>query len=294
MFMALLLRLSHIHILFPLFIFFFMHSLPILEAQEPSQKVALLFLTVADLNFPELWMNEIQASRGQYNVYVHSKTPMQHPFFKKHRIKNIVKTTWSQHVKAWQALIKEALKNPENTKFVLLSESCVPLYPLSTIYHVLTKDTFSYVDYKRPWWPRKDAREIIEIPLKHRYGSSEFMVLSREHAQHVAQDKTVIEIISRHPIDNEAYFPTLFSIKNCLGSCKNHSYTYVNWEHRGKNPSHPYSFERHDTLSKTLIKQAYAQGKLFMRKVAKTFPEGALLSYMKAFDQERHYLPKGL
>lgn len=266
--------------LFFLIAVFCMGFLPMLQAKENTPKVALLFLTREDLNFPDLWKNELQACAHLYNIYVHSKKPMQHPFFKPYRISKIVPTSWARHVKAWQALLQEALKNPENVKFVFVTESCMPLYRLSTIYRVLTQDPFSYMEYKRPWWAGTE-RTVREIDPKHFYGSWEFVVLNRQHAQLIANDRTIIEIVARYPLDIESYFATFFSLQNCLTEFVNRTYTYMNWEHLNKGGAHPHEFEHYNPLSEQLIKEAYEQGCLFLRKVAKTFPEEVWLSYMQ-------------
>ena len=38
---------------------------------------------------------------------------------------------------ASRVLIREALKNPLNQRFIMLSESCVPLYPPAVVYQQL-------------------------------------------------------------------------------------------------------------------------------------------------------------
>lgn len=262
-----------------------------LEAAQAKQKVALLFLTREDLNFPDIWEKELRDCEDQYNIYIHAKAPMHHPFFKNLRISKIVPNTWLQHTKAWQALIQEAVKNPENVKFVLLSESCMPLYPLSTIYHVLTRDSLSYMEYKRPWWPANQPREVHAVPKEHRYGSMEFIVLNQDHAGRIAADRSVINMIARYPLDMESYFPTFFSLQHCLSEMVNCSYIYINWDYRNKKSSSPYTFEQHDSLSEELIQDAYQQGHLFLRKVAKEFPEHIWRSYMDAAGDYTHERP---
>lgn len=53
-----------------------------------------------------------------------------------------VKTEWGLYSQtlATKIILHEALKDPLNQKFVLLSETCIPLYPPETIYHVLMKE----------------------------------------------------------------------------------------------------------------------------------------------------------
>jgi hypothetical protein len=154
-----------------------------------AEKVALLFLTIQDLNHAELWKEQIQSNPGKFSIYFHSKEPLKDPYFKKYRIKHIVPTSWAIHLEAWQKLIKAALKDPENKKFVFLSESCVPIKPLDEIYQSLMHDKNTYMRFGRPWWPSDHNREVIELPKEHRWGNHEWVILNREHAKLIVQIK---------------------------------------------------------------------------------------------------------
>jgi Core-2/I-Branching enzyme len=59
-----------------------------------------------------------------------------------------VDTDWGLHslMTAGKVLIKAALQDPFNQKFIHLSESCVPLYPAPTIYQVLRREDKSRTD----------------------------------------------------------------------------------------------------------------------------------------------------
>jgi hypothetical protein len=48
-------------------------------------------------------------------------------------------------------LLQEALKDPFNQRFVLLSESCVPLYQPATIYWQLMRETRSRINTCKGW-----------------------------------------------------------------------------------------------------------------------------------------------
>lgn len=59
-----------------------------------------------------------------------------------------VKTEWGEHslVTAARLLLQAALENPLNQKFVLLSESGIPLYPPTTIYQQLLTEPKSRIN----------------------------------------------------------------------------------------------------------------------------------------------------
>lgn len=249
-------------------------SLPGSEAQS-DKKVALLFLTVNEPNHSDLWKKIITDHRELCNVYVHSKYKMTHPFFAQFRIKYTIPNSWSIHAKAWQLLLKEAIKDKSNYKFVFLSESCVPLYPLDFIHWYLTQNDNTYMSIARPWWNRQHHREVTELPEEHRWGNHEWIVLNRKHAKMIVQDIHVIEVVSRHSHDQESYPSSLFSVQGCLYEIEGRMLTFVDWPLG--NGCHPYTFKDARGFNMSLLKEAKQNGYLFARKIAKEFPESALM-----------------
>lgn len=247
-----------------------------------KEKIALLFLTRSDPNHPRVWKTLLQESSEKYAVYIHSKEPMQDPFFEQYRIGTIVPTTWSIHVKAWQALIREAIKDPEVHYFAFVSESCIPLYSLDHIYKVITGDSRTHMAFAKPWWPENNPRELTSMPREFRHGNFEWMVLNREHAELVANDYAIIRIIARHPCDQESYFATLFSISDALTeNICNHSYTYADMEHATNNGASPHHFTEINVFNDGQIAQAYSMGALFARKFTVDYPEEALMEMIR-------------
>lgn len=247
-----------------------------------QDKIALLFLTKSAPNHPELWKELLKECPNKFNMYFHSKEPIQDPFFQKYRIEKIVPTSWSIHVKAWQMLIQEAIKNPENQYFAFLSESCIPLYSLDYIYQEITKDQRTHMAFARPWWPTWSPREIQSICKEFRHGNTEWMVLNRKHAELISHDRAIIRIIARHQNDQESYFSTFFAINGCLyEEICNHSYTYINWEYAINNGANPYQFEEVSDFNKKLITEAYSIGALFARKFTKEYPWKKILKMIR-------------
>jgi hypothetical protein len=263
----------------------FLFSLLLLTSFQTAyahDKIALLFLTHTDLNHSELWKKLLQEAPDRYNVYFHSKDPIKDPYFQSSRIPKTISTTWSIHAKAWQLLIQEAVKNPENVRFAFLSESCIPLYSLKYIYKKIMSDEFTHMFFRKPWWPSNDPRELHLINSKYRYGNWEWIVMNRDHAEVVANDKKVIKIISSHPHDQESYFSTLFAIHGCLfEQTYNKTYTYMNWEHSPNGGASPYLFTEESAFSKALIEEAYSDGALFARKFAPEYPSDSLLKMIR-------------
>ena len=102
-------------------------------------KIAFLFLTRDNVNFPDLWSNWFKGHEDKYNIYCHPKTPelVTVRWQKDNIIDNIVETGWGYIVDAYTELLKVAMQNKDNIKFVTISESCVPLQPFITFYKFL-------------------------------------------------------------------------------------------------------------------------------------------------------------
>lgn len=242
-------------------------------------KIALLFLTRQDLHHPHFWEAILKPHLDKFSVYIHSKNPLKHPFFQPYRIPQIIETTHLIHVKAWQALIQEALKNPAHTHFIFLSESCTPLYPLEVIYQALMQTPDSYMRYSRPWWERDHEREVTELPYEHRWGNAEWAILNRKHAELIAQDHEVIEKISRHPHDQESYPSSLFSLHHCLNEVVYRQTTYASFVH--PTGPYPYHFTEMNPLNASYIQNAKRGGCFFARKFTPSFPEDQLYPIME-------------
>ena len=264
-------------ILFTLFFFIIAHEN---AYSKGHKKIALLFLTVEDLNHPGVWKKLLENQRHQYNIYFHSKNSMQDKDFKKFRIDKTVKTTWCKHVKAWKALLNEAIQDEDNYKFVYLSESCIPLMPLDDIYKILTADNNSYMQFRKPFWPEINARTIHELPEKHRWVNNEWVILNRKHAEVVVRDIHIISACNRHHHSQEAHPSCLFSVKHCLDDPEllNKQTTWVNFDLG--HDSHPYSFDDESPFNMDMMQEAKMSGRLFIRKIAKTFPENVLLDFI--------------
>lgn len=247
-----------------------------------GDKIALLFLTRSTPNHADVWKKLLKDAPGKYNIYVHSKEPMDDPFFQKHRISKIVPTTWSIHVRAWQALLQEAVKDQDNVRFAFLSEACIPLFSLKYIYSVIMSDPRTHMAFAKPWWDQYNPRELHTIDKEFRWGNPEWMVLNRKHAELVAADRAVIRIVSRHENDQESYFATLFAIHESLFDdlCA-HSYTYVNWNNATNGGASPYTFKEESDFNNALIDEAYKIGALFARKFSEEYPAKAILQRIK-------------
>ncbi len=252
----------------------FLFALTGLAAEE--RKVALLFLTRTDLNHTQLWKEWIDLSK--YTVYNHAKNQVKDPWFAQFRIAQTCPTTWANTMLAQQVLLRTALKDPNNYKFVFLTESCIPLRAADQVYELLTAEDNSYMAYKNVWWDEKNTRTLSEFPIQYHRGNGSWFILNRKHAQMIADDTHWILLASKHPIDNESYPSTFLCMKGVLHEVNNFPTTFVDWKR--SEGSSPYTFKKPTKENLDLLrkaKQLHLAGDvsyfcLFARKFAPEFP----------------------
>jgi len=151
-------------------------DVPIDNLRPPSgpPKVALLFLTDTDHHHPILWKRFLAASPpDHFTIYAHpscvsaaTTTPSKafrklpcpphaipkSSFLYGHTLPDYrrVPTKWGKLVLAYYALLKEAYYDPDepnNQRFVYVSETCVPLVHPDRLYSELTADLrVTYMD----------------------------------------------------------------------------------------------------------------------------------------------------
>jgi hypothetical protein len=107
-----------------------------------GKKVAFIALTNSSFLKDGLMQKFFcQEHSDKYNLYIHNKNPISNDYFKRFEISNDykVETEWGKYplVLATVRLLMVALQDPENEKFVLISESHCPLYSIDKICSII-------------------------------------------------------------------------------------------------------------------------------------------------------------
>ncbi|KAI9162372.1 hypothetical protein LWI28_026647 [Acer negundo] len=212
-------------------------------------KVALMFLTKGPLPLAPLWEKFLQGHEGLYSIYVHS-----HPDFVETPPPNSIfigRTIPSQPVywgtatmiDAERRLIANALLDISNQRFVLLSESCIPLFDFKTIYNYLINSNSSFLgsfdDPRKPGRGRYNPKMWPVINITNWRKGSQWFELHRDLAVHIVSDTkyyTIFNEYCRPPCYmDEHYIPTLVNMLYPeLNS--NRSITWVDWSRGGPHP----------------------------------------------------------
>jgi len=229
-------------------------------------KIAFLFLTYNDLKQYTLWENYFKQAKN-YNIYVHPKFPTQvtNPLLIKRIIPNIIETKWGDIslVEATINLLEEALNDSkENNKFILLSDSCIPVSTFDDMYKFVTKNDNSYLtavsNHKSRYNKLKNKSYISKKEFRKQH---QWMMLNRRHAQLIVDTRQNTRFFSDMFAPDEHYFVN--TLKHYNQSFINHCITYVDWVDQ---IYHPRIFKLVDvSLAEQLQKNNY----FFLRKIEK-------------------------
>ncbi|KAK9056774.1 hypothetical protein SSX86_024137 [Deinandra increscens subsp. villosa] len=249
-------------------------------------KIAFLFLVRDNLPLDFLWHNffkvcldiaffllvftvnvSIQtilhdADPEKFTIYIHSKpgfvfdaSSTRSVFFYNRQLENSVEVGWGKPtmIKAEKLLFKAALDDPHNHIFVLLSDSCVPLYSFSYIYTYLVSSPRSFVDsFIDAEEERYNPEMSPDIPEDKWRKGSQWITLVRRHAEVVAYDVVVFPIFNKHCkrrplldmskgndslkeqqqhncIPDEHYVPTLLAMRGFEDELVRRTLTYSLW-----------------------------------------------------------------
>ncbi len=236
-------------------------------------KIAFLFLTIGNVYHETPWVNYFRGHETQYSLYVHPKKEVSpDSFFYPGVIAQREETTWANTMKAQIALLREALKDPDNVKFVFASESTIPLTTFEVMYERLTGDPRSHFFLRENPFSSRTFGGIKKL-----YNNPQWLLLNREHAQLLVDDTSFLELFLDYDHVQEHYPSTFLARHKELDNVIKKDATLCIWE----GGRHPHEFRNlaRDPHTKDLIKLIERQRFLFARK----FHEKCDLSMLKKY-----------
>ncbi|CAA2933896.1 uncharacterized protein LOC111382017 [Olea europaea subsp. europaea] len=214
-------------------------------------RVAFMFLTRGPLPMLPLWERFFKGqNKDKYSIYVHAL-----PGFEL----NVTSTSVfyrrqipSQHVEwgsvslvdAEKRLLANALLDFSNERFILLSESCIPIYNFLTIYKYLTGSTHSFVeaydDPSRYGRGRYSRHMLPDIKLADWRKGSQWFEHNRAVAVKIIADIKYYTLFKKYCrpscYPDEHFIPTYLQM--FFGSLNaNRTVTYVDWSLGGPHPA---------------------------------------------------------
>lgn len=120
---------------------------------EQDKKIAFLFLARGHMPLEDIWREFFgwKANSSHYTIYVHPHQGFKYhntSFFYGREIPRVHNVKWGgmSQVRAIKGLVQEALKDPLNEWFCLMSESCIPLHPFPVWRNAFEKQEKSIIN----------------------------------------------------------------------------------------------------------------------------------------------------
>ncbi|KAK3040441.1 hypothetical protein RJ639_028690 [Escallonia herrerae] len=251
------------------------------KERSPRFHLALLLQGLAKwvTQFSLMLMSLQNAPVSEFSIYAHSRpgfalngSTTRSAFFQDRQLKNSVEVAWGEAcmIEAERLLLGASLDDPANQRFVLLSDSCVPLYNFSYIYNYLMSSPRSFVDsFHDVKEVRYNPKMSPVIPEDKWRKGSQWITLIRKHAEVIVDDDIVFPVFkkfcqwrpvtdlskgqrsSEHQLEpncipDEHYVPTLLMMKGLQNELERRTLTYSLWSQSADktNPKawHPSTF----------------------------------------------------
>ncbi|KAK1372042.1 glycosyltransferase BC10-like [Heracleum sosnowskyi] len=217
---------------------------------EHTPKVSFMFLIKGPLPLGPLWEKFFEGHEGFYSIYIHSdpsynESLAEESVFRGRRIPS-KKVEWGKFnmIEAEKRLLANALLDTSNQRFVLLSESCIPLFNFSTVYSYLMNSTQTFLEsYDLPGRVgrgRYNDQMKPEITLEQWRKGSQWFQMDRELALAIISDRKYMALFKRFCkpscYSDEHYIPTFVGMK-FRSRNSNRTLTWVDWARGGAHPT---------------------------------------------------------
>jgi hypothetical protein len=139
-------------------------------------------------------------------------------------------------------LLRHALADPGISRFVFVSQTCIPIRRFEDAREALMADDRSWITCQGGYWEHRYAMLPAQSGIRPEdFGtSSNWVGLNRRHAEILVQAEarwmpkfTGVEAADEH------YAPTVLKMAGCAAECRPYNTTYVDWS-----PGTVYVFDR--------------------------------------------------
>jgi hypothetical protein len=231
--------------------------------------IALCFLTYSDLENPQIWYRYLKNHLNDVNIYIHSKYPLKHPFFKQYRCRKIVPTRRKEDISIVQAtlsMLAEAYRNENNTHFLFICQSSIPLVPFeklkdaiygsekSMIKQFIGNCVFRYY--------RLNSGFKTVYPFKSFVKQHPNMMLIRKHVQLFLKTKYYLNHFKDITCPDEHYFINILKLHGIDNEVDDRQITFCNYM-LGRTQG-----LEHRELSLQNMLKIISMGFLFIRKIS--------------------------
>ncbi|GER47972.1 Core-2/I-branching beta-1,6-N-acetylglucosaminyltransferase family protein [Striga asiatica] len=212
--------------------------LKLIKPSMQKPKIAFLFLARNRIPLDMVWDEFFRGdAENSFSIYVHSRPGFvlntkttRSTFFLNRQINDSIQVDWGEAsmIEAERILLRHALMDPSNTRFLFLSDSCIPLYNFSYTYDYIMSASTSFVD------SFADTKEGRYNPKMHpvvpvdtwRKGSQK-----RSLPEFWRESSPPTDASKEHNcIPDEHYVQTLLNQKGLEKEITRRSLTYSSWD----------------------------------------------------------------
>lgn len=213
-------------------------------------KIAFMFLTKGPIPLAPLWERFFKGHKSLYSIYIHSlpsyepRFPSTSVFYDRQIPSQIAEWGRMTMCDAERRLLANALLDISNEYFVLVSESCIPLYNFTVTYRYISRSKYSFMgafDDPGPFGRGRYNPDMLpEVNISQWRKGSQWFEVNRNLASIIISDVTFypkfLEFCRPACYVDEHYFPTLLTIQ-APNQLANRSLTWVDWSRGGPHPA---------------------------------------------------------
>ncbi|KAL8138096.1 hypothetical protein V2J09_004097 [Rumex salicifolius] len=244
--------------------------------QKP--KIAFLFIARNRLPLDFVWDSFFRAEKeNKFSIYVHSRpgflfstSTTKSVYFLNRQVNNSIEVVWGEAsmIQAERILLENALTDPSNERFVFLSDSCIPLYDFSYTYEYIMSASTSFVD---SFADTKDERYNPKmhpiIPIQNWRKGSQWVVLTRKHAEVVVKDEKVFPVFQQHcKASSKSLYP--LNLANVQIFTRKSLPEFWRQHHLPANPSKEHNCIPDEHYVATLLAQEHLESEITRRSLS--------------------------
>ena len=211
----------------------------------PTNQTFIILISIFSHLSHRIWIHLSDASSCLFPVVMRVFTKL--VFFLNFSYLIMQQVEWGNvnMIEAERRLLANALLDFSNQRFVLLSESCIPLFNFSTVYSYLINSSQSFVEsydldgpFGRGRYKRRMRPQVTIIQWRK---GAQWFEMDRDLGIEVVSDQIYFPVFQKHCkgacYADEHYLPTLVIMKFGQKN-SNRTLTWVDWSKGGRHPAH--------------------------------------------------------
>lgn len=228
-------------------------------------KVAFGFLLNKEILNEHLWVDYLNGvDESKYTLICHCHSGIKVDSNLNFKQTKTVQTSWAQTINAHFEIYKEFLKDEDNKKLMILSESCIPWRTFDEFYTFCTKDNCSYFTKLSPSaWITKRLNNCQPEFTKKAVDHEQWVLLDRQHIEVLLENEDEIKNAFKKVFaDNEHFTGTSLNYYGYVDEIKKERIIFTKWR---ESKRHPDTFK---TISQ-IENEVNNSGAFFARKFNK-------------------------